>query len=54
MIRRDLLLFRCTMHVEIEWPYGKSNDTLPGFKADQFVTITEGRGVTASQQYHAR
>jgi hypothetical protein len=40
--------------VEIEWPYGKSNDTFPGFKADQFVTITEGRGVTASQQYHAR
>jgi enediyne biosynthesis protein E4 len=40
--------------VEIEWPYAKSNDTLPGFQADQFLTITEGRGVTASQQYHAQ
>jgi enediyne biosynthesis protein E4 len=29
--------------VEIKWPYGKSNETVPGFKVDQFVTITEGR-----------
>jgi len=40
--------------IEIEWPYAKSNDTVRGTKADQFLTITEGRGVTASQQSHAR
>jgi hypothetical protein len=40
--------------VEIEWPYPNSTDVIPGFSAGQFLTITEGRGITDSQRYHAR
>jgi enediyne biosynthesis protein E4 len=40
--------------VEIEWPYPQSTEVVSGFKANQFITITEGRGVTDVQQYHAR
>ena len=40
--------------VEIEWPYQKPTEVVAGFRAGQFITITEGRGVTDSQRYHAR
>jgi len=40
--------------IEIEWPYPKSSEVISGFKADQFVTITEGRGVTGTREYHGR
>ncbi len=39
--------------VEIEWPFAGVKETVAGFKADEFVTITEGRGVTATQRYVA-
>jgi hypothetical protein len=40
--------------VEIEWPYPNAREIISGFKADQFVIITEGRGVTGSRDYHGR
>jgi hypothetical protein len=40
--------------VEIEWPYPNAREVISGFKADQFVIITEGRGVTGSRDYHGR
>lgn len=37
--------------VEIEWPGGKS-ETISNVKANQFITITEGAGVSSSQAPH--
>jgi hypothetical protein len=40
--------------IEIEWPYPKSSEVISGLKADQFATITEGRGVKNTRDYHGR
>jgi hypothetical protein len=40
--------------IEIEWPYPNSTEVVTGLRADQFITITEGRGVTDTQHYRAR
>lgn len=39
--------------IEIEWPYGDLRETIGKVDAGQFVTITEGRGVTGAVR-HAR
>jgi hypothetical protein len=36
--------------IEIEWPYLKLRETVAGVKADQFITITEGRGITEAHE----
>jgi len=36
--------------IEIRWPYPKSFETLDNVAANQFVTVTEGAGITASRK----
>ncbi len=33
--------------IVVDWPYGSSRDTVRDIAADQFLEITEGRGITA-------
>ncbi len=40
--------------VEIEWPYSEPMEVIYGLKADRFVTIMQGRGVTDTREYHGR
>ena len=35
--------------IEIQWPFAGSNETIINLGSNQFVTITEGKGVTASK-----
>ncbi len=36
--------------VEIQWPYAGSRETVTGVKANEFVTVTEGKGITDSNK----
>jgi len=33
--------------IEVDWPYPNLRETVVDVKSDQFITITEGRGITA-------
>ena len=35
--------------IEIQWPFAGSNETIINVGANQFITITEGKGVTESK-----
>jgi hypothetical protein len=37
-----------TVSLEIVWPSGQK-DTIPGVKANQFITVKEGKGISSSQ-----
>ena len=40
--------------IEIEWPYPDSKETIRDIPANQFITITEGTGLTARNSSRAR
>ncbi len=39
--------------IDIQWPFRKSSDTITKLKANQFLTITEGKGITEVRQFPA-
>jgi hypothetical protein len=36
--------------IEIKWPYPNLTETIGAVAANQFVTVTEGKGITASRK----
>jgi hypothetical protein len=39
--------------IEIQWPFRNSSDAVTNIKANQFLTITEGKGITEAKRFTA-
>jgi hypothetical protein len=39
--------------IEIQWPFRNSSDTVTNIKANQFLTITESKGITETKKFAA-
>jgi len=39
--------------IEVQWPFRNSSDTVTNIKANQFLTITESKGITETKKFAA-